>query len=320
MLAGMSPLDSLHDLPRHLHSPAVRDLAWVLLSPPLLGQTPKPQRHPLQASRWTTQPALLVDWLRRLDRDDGELAAWLARRPLRRLGLYYERLWQFALHGAPDVEVLAANLPIRQSGHTLGELDLLLRDAEGEHHLELAVKFYLGPPTADGGDTAQWLGPGSHDRLDLKLAHLSQRQLPLSSRREARSTLNALQLQETQAALWLGGYLFYPWPGSCAAPRGASPQHLRGRWLHRSAWPAFVASQPAGVWQPLPRLAWLAPTRLDAGLPWSGERLQQWLDALPAQAGAQLLVRLEETGDGSWQEAERVFLVGDQWPTPSEAP
>lgn len=318
MLAYMSPLDILHDLPRHLHRPAVRDLAWVLLSPPLLGQTPKPQRHPLQASRWGTQPALLADWLRRLDRDDGELSAWLAGNPVRRLGLYYERLWQFALHGAPDIEVLAANLPIRQSGQTLGELDLLLRDAEGEHHLELAVKFYLGPPAEDGGDAAQWLGPGSHDRLDLKLAHLSQRQLPLSSRREARSTLNALQLGDTQAALWLGGYLFYPWAQTCAAPRGASPQHLRGRWLHRRDWPAFLREQPPSVWQPLPRLAWLAPARVDAEQRWPGERLQQWLDALPAQAGAQLLVSLEEAADGSWQEVQRIFLVGDHWPGQAE--
>ncbi|MGQ7957346.1 DUF1853 family protein [Pseudomonas sp. SP16.1] len=314
----MNPLDVLHELPRQLHSPAVRDLAWVLLSPPLLGQPPGPQRHPLQASRWRTQPALLADWLRQLDRDDGALNAWLAQPPVRRLGLYYERLWQFALHGAPDVEVLAANLPIRQSGRTLGELDLLLRDAEGEHHLELAVKFYLGPAAGDGEDAAQWLGPGSHDRLDLKLAHLRQHQLPLSSRREASSQLNELQVAGARAAFWLGGYLFYPWAQTCAAPRGASPQHLRGSWLHRHDWPAFLREQPPSVWQPLPRQAWLAPARVDAEQLWSGERLQQWLDALPAQAGAQLLVGLEEAADGSRQEVQRIFLVGDHWPGQAE--
>lgn len=320
MLAGMKPLDDLHDLPRQLHSPAVRDLAWVLLSPPLLEQTPRPQRHPLQASRWGMQPALLADWLRRLDRDDGALNAWLAQPPVRRLGLYYERLWQFALHGAPDIEVLAANLPIRQSGHTLGELDLLLRDAEGEHHLELAVKFYLGPDAGDGGDTAQWLGPGSHDRLDLKLAHLSQHQLPLSSRREARSRLDELQMAEAQAALWLGGYLFYPCSDACAPPRGASSAHLRGSWLRRRDWAEFAARRPEACWQPLARLSWLAPARIGADRRWPHAAFTRWLAELPDQAQAQLLVRLEPGRDGDWQEAQRVFLVSDHWPDPAAEP
>lgn len=311
----MSPFDSLHDLPRHLHSPAVRDLAWTLLSPPLLGRTARPQRHPLQASRWRSQPGLLADWLRRQDRDAGALSAWLAHNPVRRLGLYYERLWQFALHAAPDVEVVAANLPIRQNGQTLGELDLLLRDESGVHHLELAVKFYLGSSAQDGGDAAQWLGPGGHDRLDLKLGHLGQHQLPLSSRREARGALNELRLDEVRAAFWLAGYLFYPWPVGCAAPRGASPAHLRGGWLRRRDWPAFAADRPDAVWQPLHRLAWLAPARIDERDHWPIDTFRQWLEALPPQARAQLLVRLERGDDGDWREAERVFLVSDRWPT-----
>lgn len=310
---SMTAFDALLDLPPRLHRNAVRDLAWTLLSPPLLGQTPKPQRHPLQASLWSSQPGLLADWLLRLDGDDSALLRWLQAHPAHRLGLYYERLWQFALHAAPDVEVLAANLPIRQGGHTLGELDLILRDEQGLHHLELAVKFYLGLSDADGRDATHWLGPGSRDRLDLKLAHLSQHQLPLSSRREARSLLNALKLQEPQAALWLGGYLFYPWPVACAAPAGASRQHLRGHWLRRSDWASFAASRPTATWQPLPRLSWLAAARVDEANRWPPARLQRWLDELPAHANAQLLVRLEER-DGNWQEAERAFLVDDRWP------
>lgn len=297
-----------------LHTPAVRDLAWTLLSPPLLGQTARPQRHPLQASRWHREPERLFDWLHEQDRAPDELLAWLAHKPLHRLGLYYERLWQFALRAAPDVDVVAYNLPIRQNGQTLGELDLLLRDDEGEHHLELAVKFYLGPSDGNGGDAARWLGPGSHDRLDLKLTHLAQHQLPLSSRREARSVLHDVQMNATTAAFWLGGYLFQPWPQGCTPPHGANPAHLRGQWLHRRDWATFTAPHPDACWQPLPRLAWLAPARVNASERWSGETFQQWLDTLPAQAGAHLLVRLEEDQAGVWQEMERVFLLSDNWP------
>ncbi|WP_439888957.1 DUF1853 family protein [Pseudomonas sp. MBLB4123] len=314
----MTPFASLADLPQQLHHPAVRDLAWVLLSPPMLSHTPWPQRHPLSASHWRRSPGALADWLRRLDYDSSTLTAWLEQGSVRRLGLYYERLWQFALQAAPGIELLAANLPIRQNGHTLGELDLLLRDDEGEHHLELAVKLYLGPENGDGEQPAQWLGPGSHDRLDIKLDHLSQHQLPLSARGEARAALAALDLAEAQAALWLGGYLFYPWPQHCRAPQGANPQHLRGRWLHHRDWLRFLEQHHEGPWQPLPRPAWLAPARVETEELWSQQRLQAWFAELTPQANAQLLVRLQAGSQGAWHEVERVFLVNDQWPAQTE--
>ncbi|MCW5357784.1 DUF1853 family protein, partial [Pseudomonas aeruginosa] len=119
----MTLLTELLDELRH---PAVRDLAWTLLAPPLLRRTPEPQRHPLAASRWRQEPERLAAWLREQERQPQHLAAWLAQWPRQRLGLYYEHLWQFALEQAPDVRLIAANLPVRDGGHTLGELDLLL--------------------------------------------------------------------------------------------------------------------------------------------------------------------------------------------------
>ena len=307
----MNPFAVLHDLPRHLRQPAVRDLAWALLSPPLLQHAPCPQRHPLSGSDWREQPERLRDWLQALDQAPAPLLDWLARLSSRRLGLYYERLWQFALQQAPGVELLAANLPIREGSRTLGELDILLRDRDGVHHLELAIKFYLGPPHGDGVDPAHWLGPGCHDRLDRKLAHLAGHQLPISSRPESRAALASLGLGQVQARLWLGGYLLYPWPSHAHPPAGAHPQHLRGRWVYRRDWPALHAD---GRWQPLPRQAWLAPARVPADDLWSGEQLQQWLASLDPLVQAQLMVRLEPADDGAWHEAERAFLVSDRWP------
>ena len=306
-------MPTLHALLGHLHQPQVRDLAWTLLSPGLLGQGQLPLRHPLSASVWRREPWRLQEWLARQDADSLALQQFLAAGS-RRLGRYYERLWQFALLAAPDIELLAANLPIRQDRHTLGELDLLVRDDEGEHHLELAFKLYLGPKDGLGEEADNWLGPASEDRLGRKLAHLTNHQLPLSSSPPASAALADLTAAPPRAAGWLGGYLFYPWHGSTASPTVSAADHLRGRWLHRRDWPQLVAG--SADWQPLPRHSWLAPGCISRAEKYSTAQLAQWLSQLDEHAPAQLLARLEQDENGEWHEQERVFLVSNHWPRP----
>lgn len=302
---------NLEEILQQLRQPQVRDLAWTLLSPALLDGRVLPLRDPLAASIWRAEPQRLLDWLLRQEAKPHSLHEHLVNSS-GRLGRYYEQLWQFALQAAPDVELLAAGLPIRQGGQTLGELDLLLRDDEGVHHLELAIKLYLGPQRATGENADNWLGPASEDRLGRKLEHLRRHQLPLASTTAGQQALVALTDTPPRSSAWLGGYLFYPWPPACATPDGSGAKHLRGRWLRQRDWrPSTGADQH---WQPLPRQRWLAPARLEHAEVWEKAALASWLGQLPAEAPAQLLVRLEQSGDNDWQERERLFLVSDTWP------
>jgi hypothetical protein len=310
----MNPFKSLSQLPAQLQQPAVRDLAWTLIAPPLLLDAQWLQRHPLAGSHWAQEPTTLADWLRQLDADASTLEAWLARSSNRRLGLYSEKLWQFAINNASGVQLLAANLAIRQAANTLGEMDLLSRDSDGDHHTELACKFFLGPEHACASEPLNWLGPSGQDRLGLKLAHLRQRQLTLSSRPEAQAALSNLHIQAVQAELWLGGYLFYPWPSGCAMPSGAHPQHLRGHWLYRRQWPEFAGQHHSGRWQILPRSRWLAPARAEPASSLSLAQLTEQLQASSQTPSPQLVVQLTLRADGDWHEVQRLFVVSDEWP------
>ena len=300
-------------LPRLLH-PAVRDLAWTLLAPPLLADTPCPQRHPLTASGWAQNPQQLADWLHVLDQHPEALLDWLNTARSQRLGIYYERLWQFALRQAPGLDVLAANIPVRAGGLTLGELDLLLRDAEGAHHLELAIKLYLGPSSFEGQLHSNWRGAGRADNLERKLKHLADQQLTLSSTVEAQQILSTYGVKELHPELWMSGYLFYPWPHGCNSPAGMHPSAQHGRWLQRRDWPGLLADKDAHFWQPLPRDCRLAPLRVKEGAHWTSAQLDDWIQSLPTDAKPALLAGLEQMDDGSWRETQRVMLLNDQWP------
>lgn len=309
----MTPFPTLADLPRHLHHPAVRDLAWALLAPPLLARPGLAQRHPLSASEWAAAPHRLEAWLQSQEQAPQPLEAWLAGLASSRLGLRFERLWQYALAQAPGVRLLASNLPVRQQGKTLGEMDLLLQDDHGIHHVELAIKLYLGPQEGGGHDAEHWCGTDVSDRLDLKLAHLRERQLPLSSLAVSRTALESVGAWPAQASAWLGGYLFYPWPGGCEAPTIANPGHNRGLWLHRRHCQALIDQHPDARWYPLPRPDWLGHAQVPAEQAWPRTQVMEWLAAQPPGGPAWMLARLAPEGT-HWREMEQGLVVNDAWP------
>lgn len=299
----------------------VRDLAWVLGSPPLL--CPR-DTHGEQAGapRWLDQAwcdravAVSQAWLARLDRDPEPLQAHLARERDHRLGSHFESLLAFWL-GWPDnplCQLVARNLPVRVDGRTLGEFDFLVRDrANGElQHWEVAVKFFLG--VQSGGQARHWIGPGLRDRLDLKLDRLRTHQLRLGSSPAGRRLLAEHGLTPARPVCLVKGRLFHPAhaEGAGWAPRDAAPGHLRGWWTDHAG---FLARwEAAGLtWLRLPKANWMTAVLADAEgiLPAPPQDIHALLAGLPA-AGARSAICVIGLRDG--REVTRGFVVPAGWP------
>jgi uncharacterized protein len=304
------------------YDPAVRDLAWLLFSPDLLSTShagaPLADPAATAAGRDTA-----LAWLAALDRDPAALHVQVHKPSLTRLGFYAEALLEYFLKHGPQARLIAANVPLRTAGLTLGEVDFLLENVHGERlHWELAVKFYLHIGEGERADTlAHYVGPNLQDRFDLKHARLLNHQLGLSARDEFAS----LGFEGPwRAELFVKGRLFYRASDSGStletAPELAA-DHLRGWWKTASEW---QASKADGLFASLPRLGWMAERALSAQ---EGEALaaqmavlSERVATLPSPIMVARYARCERcegfdnaAGHG-WREHSRGFIVPDEWP------
>ncbi|WP_418939697.1 DUF1853 family protein [Paraburkholderia bryophila] len=311
-------LDMLDTLLTSLHEPAVRDLAWLLLSADLLRAQPPvgvlampfDTPHEFEAT---------VAWLRELDAAPAPLLHDLTATRITRLGRYAERLLGWFLQHGPAARLIAAGVPLRQDGVTLGECDFLLQTQHGARlHWELAVKCYLHAG-AGRGKLADYVGPNLKDRFDLKLAHVLNHQLPMSARETFASTGYA---GPWAPRMFIKGWLFYRHGETPPDPVELDPAHGRGWWVTRSDWPGFAAAQ-ACKWRTLPRLEWLAPRRYEQ--PDADAAKQTLVDAgtlaaqISQQHGPVMVVAFDEDSEGNLAERSRGFIVPDEWPEQAQA-
>jgi hypothetical protein len=318
--------DTLFDT---LHDGAVRDLAWLLLSADLL--RPQPPVGALANPFDTPQEMqATIDWLLALDAAPEPLHRGLAATRITRLGRYAERLLGWFLQHGPAARLVAAGVPLRRAGVTLGECDFLVQTRQGARlHWELAVKCYLHAGGGHGEASPQlsaplsaqlsaqlsnYVGPNLKDRFDLKLAHVLNHQLPLSAREEFASIG---YVGPWTPQMFIKGWLFYRHGETPPDPVELDPAHGRGWWVTRGDWPAF-ASAHAQKWRTLPRLEWLAPRRHTplelqaAGLALVDARTlaEQTL----RQHGPAMVAAFVEDSAGNLMEISRGFIVPDEWP------
>lgn len=298
-----------------LHDPAVRDLAWVIGAPGLLEAATPPYQGRVVDDAWcSAQLQNCTSWLQALDRSPQPLHQYIATRATRRLGHYFETLIIFWLSHNADTHIIATNLQVQDELRTLGEYDLLFRDVDGKiTHWEAAVKFYLQQePVAE---QHAFIGPGTRDRLDLKLDRVFQHQLLLGESAAGQQALPpGIRLDRARA--FIKGYLFYhaSSPAGSAVP-GISAKHLRGWWA-RHTLDNLPQVSSESRWTLLPRLSWLAPARLHAGAEvMTCEALNTRLDThFSTSPDAVLLFEMQQSQTGLWEEISRGFVVCKTWP------
>ena len=297
-----------------LHDPAVRDLAWVIGSPGLIDAS-----HPAYLDRvvddvWcNAQLQNCSAWLSEIDMAPQSLHEFIAARPTRRLGHYFESLIKFWLTHLPQTQIIATNLQVQHEQRTLGEYDFLFRDATATYHWEAAVKFYLQQePLAE---QRAFIGPGARDRLDLKLDKVFQHQLLLGHTPAGQQALpQGFQLDKTQA--FIKGYLFYHASAySKMEIPGVSAAHLSGWWMRHSLEQIPQASADSR-WVILPRLRWLAPARLaaDAEVMTFAQLNSRLSEHFNLSKDALLIFEVSRTEKSEWQEISRGFVVCETWP------
>lgn len=242
----------------------VRDLAWLIGSPPLLERSAG-LSAPGDAGICAGWLADSMDWLSALDRDPSVIEEACARQKDHRLGHQVEALLGCWLRWPenPHVELVARNVLVRDGARTVGELDFLVRDRRhGElQHWELAVKFYLG--RGQGRQSSDWVGPGLQDSLARKLERLRHHQLRLPQTPPGRQALAELGIHEPVRSLALvKGRLFHPWLQPLALPAEVAHDHPRGWWLDASRL-AVTPELRDLRWLPLPATHWLTPLQAD---------------------------------------------------------
>jgi hypothetical protein len=301
-----------------LREPAVRDLAWLLFSANLLRAQP-PVGMLASAFETSDEVAATIDWLLALDAEPAELLRDLAAVRVTRLGRYAECLLGWFLQHGPTARLVAANVPLRRAGLTLGECDFLVQTRAGRRlHWELAVKCYLH--AGDGrAQLADYVGPNLQDRFDLKLTHVLDHQLPLSAREEF-ATLGHPGPWEPQ--MFIKGWLFYRQGETGSDPIEVDPAHARGWWATRADWPVFAAGH-AQAWRVLPRLEWLAPRRHEPaaaqaeGIAFAD--VQALSERVAHQNGPTMVAAFYFDDAGRWVERSRGFIVPDGWPEQAQA-
>ena len=299
---------SLDEVLSSLNHRSVRDLAWVIGTPSILSQDLSEE---LPADDFYMKMLNMgLPILATLDKNPKPLDDFLARSKSKRLGLRFERFWQFWLHACKGWSVVASDYQMSNSSRTIGAFDLLIQEQEkqGLSHWELAVKFYLN--TGAGSRMSDWHGPNKVDRLDKKINRMMEHQLKLSRYPSVKQQLVEKNWNIKRTKAIVKGRLFWNSRGNKhQLPNWANPYADRGFWCTATEFES-IQQRDQLEWFFLEKDFWLSPVL--------GDDLKQ-LKALSDNELMKIpdLIRQAFHIVGcdleTQKEVKRGFLVPDNW-------
>lgn len=280
----------------------VRDLAWVIASPPLISGI-KDNINWLDHKKCTEEFNACLNTLIELDKNPTPLIVHIDSLKSKRLGYRFEAFISYWLQISPNFELLAQNIQIIENKRTLGEVDFIIKDKHTLKviHLEVAVKFYLG--TEPFEDSFRWFGTNTQDQLGRKQQHLTNHQTQLSLKHP-----ELLKFDIDERYCLLKGRLFYPF-GLNAPPKTVIDNHLRGRWIKQCDIQNKVSLRNKDLFQ-LTKHEWLS------------ELYHQEINDKVALENvyeadrAQCCIAVDRDEAGFYKETERVFILPDSFRFP----
>lgn len=294
----------------------MRDLEWVIASPPII-QGWQQQQNWTESSFWRAESKNFHTQYQQLDTSPDTLNELLQQQHDHRLGHRFETLLSFWFETNQRYQIIAQNLQINDGNKTLGEFDFIVKDqlTNSTQHWEVACKFYLGI-----GNTQyrkNWVGPMLKDRLSLKYKAMKNRQSLLSEQPVAQQKLKQLNIHIDQRICLMKGRLFYPLQQAHTPPPTISNNnHQRGWWARPGDFQQHFKSKKM-QWRPLKKNQWLALQRNEySNVNHTTDEILHFF--LTERQQHPLCIVGFANNDESHEELVRVFLVAKDWAKSSQ--
>ncbi|MGF1737479.1 DUF1853 family protein [Photobacterium satsumensis] len=168
----------------------------------------------------------------------------------RRIGFFYQWLWQQLILHHPCYELLAEEIQLTVDKRTLGAVDFLVKDLRSGRveHWEVAIKFFLAYENS-------WPGPNARDDLDKKANKMLSHQLMISDHPAFIEQYQAQFGKIERRRLIMQGRLFYPaFAGYTGSDIKLAKDTTHGLWCY--------SQQAADLGlRPIAKPEWIAPPR-----------------------------------------------------------
>ncbi len=296
----------------------VRDLAWVISSPPLFNNKFNPLFF--EQEFFYGELNKFLPHLENLDKNPQNLSEHIKNGNTHLLGKYFESLVEYWLEYSESKKLLSHNLQVFKGRNTIGEFDFIYRDLTDNkvYHLECSGKFYIAQKNVS--EHLNFIGPNSIDNLDRKISKIVNEQIILGQTKEGREALIIDDIEEEVIPqILFKVYIFYYadlfFNNSFIIPKDSNPDHPKGWWIYTKDVDYFL-SQKNSKWIVVERANWISKVILfdDSSILSNKELANKLKNYFSNNNYPLLIAELKESHENYFEEISRGFVVHNTWP------